>query len=374
MILPLLAALSAASVQPPMVHMEAHEGTDTSSAHRMVLDRCGGHRSRYTSPEDQEGRRSLVVTNDRLRWWVDLSARNGRLLEDSASSFEAIYPVLTDSVGRDLKPRVEWGREFEIFAHSPATAVQTRDAGAYRILFTADSVPRRLVALRGADTLSNLRYDVYRENLRCDEDLFGRPEGIDFGKTAAEDLQTILSEWTLPTARKSFAEYTSQGILLRLDLLELPEDFKPAASPFVGFLCGAWPGADSARRADWTLRARKNPESIGSRQFEAALPLRVDSLRRRPLSDPGQLDFFWGHYYATRDLADLAFVASALSTSSSPFPDNLASARIDKIRRAAEWSLESHLGLLPFFREDLAKLAKTSPDRSVRKALAELLD
>lgn len=373
MILPLLAAL--ASTDPgPMVLMVAHIGPDTASSQRLELLRCGLYRSRFTSPSGEDGTRSRVITNDRRSWIFDLSTRKGRFLEDPASSFVSVYPVLTDSAARHLQPRIEWAREFEMFARARKTATQTRDVGPYRFMFTGDSIPRRLTALRGSDTVADMRYDSYREGLTCDEALFQRPKDIDFSASTAEDLQKICSEWTLPSEQKTFTAFINRGIFERFDLLELPEALKPSTSSFVGFLAGAMPRADSTQRADWESWVREHPGSAGTRHLELAATVSPDTLRRRLVSDAGQFDFFWGHYYATRDLRDLAFIAGALSTSAPPFPENLSSKHVAVFRRASEWSLRAHLKMLPFYREDLTKVAAATTDKSVRKALRLILD
>lgn len=373
MMIPLLAALVSAD-PGPMVSMEAHMGSDTAASQRLELLRCGQYRSRFTTPASPDGARTRVITNDRRSWIVDLSTRKGRFLEDPAPSFVSVYPVLPDSEARPLQPRVEWGREFAVFARAPRTTTQTRDIGPYRFVFTGDSVPRRLTAVRGTDTVADMRYDSYREGQPCEEALFQRPRGFDFKSSAGQDLQTICSEWTLPDERKSFTSFLPQGILERFDLLELPETHKPATSSFVGFLAGALSRADSTQRAAWTTWARERPGSEATRHLGLAATVSADSLRRRLVSDAGQFDFFWGHYYATRDPADLAFIARALSTSAPPFPENLNSNHTDILRRAAEWSLRSHLKMLAFYRDDLSQVAEASTDKSVRKALRELLE
>jgi hypothetical protein len=357
-----------------MVVMESHMGSDTASTQRLELVRCGGYRSRFTSQAYEDGSRARVITNDRRSWAFNLATRKGRFLEDPGESYVSVYPVLTDSAAHDLRPRLEWAREFELFARARRTATQTREVGPYRFVFTGDSVPRRLIAVRGPDTVADMRYDSYREGLACDEALFQRPKGIDFSEAAGTDIQTILSEWTLPLGQKTFTAFTPRGILERVDLLGLPEVHKAATSPFVGFLAGALPRADSTLRADWASWAREQPGSAGTRHLELAATVSPDTLRRRLVSDAGQFDFFWGHYYATRDLADLAFIARALSTSAPPFPENLHSKHTDILRRAAEWSLRSHLKMLPFYRDDLSQVAASSTDKSVRKALRELME
>lgn len=373
MIFPLLAALTATD-PGPMVLMEAHMGPDTASSQRLELLRCGLYRSRFTSPTGEDGTRSRVITNDRRSWIFDLSTRKGRFLEDPAESYISVYPVLPDSSARDLRPRLEWGQEFDIFQRSSKTGVQTRDVGPYRFVFTGDNLPRRLTALRGRDTVADMRYDSYREGLTCDEALFQRPKGIDFAEASGQDIQTILSEWTLPLGKKTFTAFTHRGILERFDLLGLPEVLKPSTSPFVGFLAGAMSRADSTLRKDWATWTREQPGSAGTHHLELAATVSPDTLRRRLVSDAGQFDFFWGHYYATRDLGDLAFIAAALSTSAPPFPENLSSKHVAVFRRTAEWSLQSHLKILPFCREDLSQVAATTSDKSVRKALRQLLD
>lgn len=97
--------------------------------------------------------------------------------------------------------------------------------------------------------------------------------------------------------------------------------------------------------------------------------MKVPKTQKALIKDASQLDFFWAHYYATRELADLEAIAKCFLANNAGFAPNLPSVKVEAIRKSALWSMKSHLRQLPFFAEDLRILIQASTDPMEKEVL-----
>lgn len=336
------------------------------------ITRCGHHLGRIENAYDSLGHREMFITRDRQTWMIHIPRKTGQLIEDIAPSYDLIIPILMDSSLSKGKPQMQWGREFDFFTPKKDTSTQEIHWGAYTyILEQRQGKPWQMTVKQNGHILQQLRYRRYETQEQCVDSLFAIPDSIDFSKSSSKEAMKILMEWPLPSSEKTYKDFTPVGILIRIHLMRKMLMSNPEP-PVLGFLAGFTNSLDSLELLDIKDYAKKNPKHYGSFLFQKSRSLNVAKLQKALIKDASQLDFFWAHYYATRELADLEAIANCFLTNNAGFAPNLPTAKIEAIRKSALWSMKSHFRQLPFFAEDLRILIQASSDPLAKETLQEI--
>jgi hypothetical protein len=349
-----LLALATAAMSHESTTLEVRDQRDTLGVQSKRISRCARQWAKIASGSTSTGKRQLVAMNGSRAWVIDETNRTGRYVEDARESSEVHLPIFTDSALSASRNYIEWGQELSFLKKTPATALHRIEKAGITYLFAADSLPRNLVVLRGKDTLARYVYVSYKTESVCSPADYVPDADVDFSKAALEDLQSIFKDWTRPAHLKRIPSCKPIGVVARLNLLH--KSIKPSNQlPFIGFLAGMNEKMRESERLATFSFAIREPVATGAELFRKSIRLNVDSLRKTKLSSPGQVDFFWGHYYATRNVADLQFLASAFTKGDTGFAPSASKEFIVAAKRAATSSMQSHLATLDYFREDLTK-------------------
>ncbi len=342
-----------------------HDATGFTSK---LFSRCGRNASFSSIVSDSLGNRKIAIIHDRESWQFESKTKTGGYFEDIGKSFDIYLPIFADSQVMKKNEIVEWGREMEWLAKGRETVTQTFLRGGITYSFLRDSVPRQLIVTRNSDTLGAYLYTSYKIDPGCDEALFSQPNGVDFSKSAAEDLKWIFLDWTKPMEKQRMKLYSTLGILKRLSLMG-PLLSENKQLPMIGFLAGMNEKLAAKKKLELISYTIQHPKEMGTLLFKKSLRFNVDSLRGLKIQSPGQFDFFWGHYYATRNVKDLQFIVSAFSTKDTSFAKTATAEFINASKKAATWSVKSHLSTLDFFKSDLNKSAAEVDDPSTLEFL-----
>jgi len=334
--------------------------------------RCGDYYAFTSNPYDSSGHREYIYTVNRQSWIVNGPTKTGRLIEDNGASYKNLIPVFADSITRPTDSMIEWGKEYLVFKKTKLTSVQTKKIAGTDYYFTTDSIPRRMVVVRNGDTLRNFVYEKYETN-KCVVDSFYPPNDVDFSEASAQDINPIMQEWTLPSSKKSFSAFTNYGVLLRLNYMG--KMMKPSSElPIMGFLKGMQMKLTYGEMGELLNLSKDTVGKFGFRMFVQATKMQPALIWGKKIEDPSEFDFCWGNYYATRNLNNIKFIASAFSTDDSSFAKNLSSESKRVAKGSAAWSMQSHLKMLPFFAEDMQKVMNSISDREEISSLKQILE
>jgi hypothetical protein len=365
-------ALAAMAVAQETTTLEVRMSSDPQGLHSKRITRCGSRLASISTGLDSSGRRELVVMNGQRAWVVDETTRTGRYLEDQGEASDIRMPIHSDSSVARSGAYVEWGQELSLLKRSAATSSQRIERGGVAYVFSVDSVPRGLLVVRGIDTIASYVYTSYRSSGVCDPESFAPAPDVDFARSAIEDLNVIFKDWTKPVERRRIPSCKAQGVVARINLMR--KAIGPSKEmPFIGFLAGMNEKLKEQERIATLSFAIREPHRTGLDLFRKSIRFNVDSLRKLKISSPGQFDFVWGHYYATRSLDDLKFIASTFTKNDTGFAENSSKEFILATKRAATAALQGNLATLDYLAEDLTKVGQTVRDTTTHLYVSWLL-
>ena len=334
--------------------------------------RCGSHYGYSANQYDSIGSREYTYTTNRQTWIIDGPSKKGRLIEDKGKTFDLIIPVYADTTMKSNDSIVEWGSEFKYFKRGRKVSRQVRIFHGISYVLYADSIPRKMLVIKGPDTIANFVYLNYKTSSVCDDQRFLPPPEIDFSGTSANDVNVIMQDWTLPENKKRFQAYTNIGILMRLNYMtKLMKS--TSEMPMLGFFSGMSPNLDSSELAELSQFSKDTASKFGSRMFRMAQKMDPEKIWKAKINDPSEFDFCWGNYYATRNVENIKFIASGFCEKDSSFSPTIGKNYREASKRSAAWSMKSHLSILPFFRQDLIQVEHQSVDPHEIKVIQEIL-